>query len=112
MTPAMDLEGNRRMDWFFRQYVYGMGIPQYEFRYQTQDAGEGKVKVTGMVTRSGVSDGWMDILPLYLHRSNDAARLGFVRAMQKETPIELVLPMKPEKLSLNFNEDILADIKQ
>src|SRR3989442_5964652 len=23
MTRAMDLEGNHRMDWFFRQYAYG-----------------------------------------------------------------------------------------
>jgi aminopeptidase N len=112
MTPSMDLEVNHRMDWFFRQYVYGTGIAQYEFHYQVQDAGEGRVRVTGSVTRSGVPDGWMDILPLYLHRGDTAARLGFVRATQKDNPIEIVLPMKPEKLSLNYNEDILADVKQ
>ena len=31
MTPVMDMENNHRLDWFFRQYVYGTGIPRYEF---------------------------------------------------------------------------------
>jgi len=112
MTRAMDLEGNHRMDWFFRQYVYGMGIPQYRFSYRTEEAGEGKWKITGSVTREGMPDTWMDILPLYLHRGGEVRRLGFVAAVKKQTPFEFVLPLKPEKLSLNDNDDILADIKQ
>jgi len=58
MTPAMDIEGNHRMDWFFRQYVYGMGIPQYSFHYLVEEAGEGKWKVSGSVAREAV--GWLD----------------------------------------------------
>ncbi len=50
--------------------------------------------------------------PLYLHRGGGVVRLGFVNAATPQTPFDLVLPFKPEKLSLNENEDILADIKQ
>ncbi len=54
----------------------------------------------------------MDILPLYLHRGAGVVRLGFVDAVRAQTPFEMVLPFKPEKLSLNDHEDILANIKQ
>jgi len=112
MTRAMDLEGNHRVDWFFRQYVYGTGVPHYEFRYQTQNTPEGKVKILGKVTRSGVPDDWMDTLPLYLHKGGGAMRIGFVNATKPETTFEFLMPSQPEKLSLNYNEDVLAEIKQ
>ena len=31
MTKNMDLDGNKKMDWFFDEYVYGTGMPQYTF---------------------------------------------------------------------------------
>lgn len=57
-------------------------------------------------------EGWTDTLPLYLHRGDGAVRIGFLPATKAENPFEFALPIKPEKLSLNYNEDILADIKQ
>jgi aminopeptidase N len=113
MIPMMDLEQNRRMDWFFRQYVYGTGLAQYELRYTMQDAGEGKWKISGAVMQSGVADGWMDLIPLYVHTEGRAVRLGAFRvARVGENPFEFVLPFKPEKISVNQNEDTLAKFKQ
>ena len=31
MTAGMDLDRNRKMDWFFNEYVYGTDLPQYRF---------------------------------------------------------------------------------
>ena len=112
MTPSMDVEQNHRLDWFFRQYVYGMGIPRYNFSYQVEDVGGGKFKVSGWVRREGVPDNWVDILPLYLHRGNGSMRIGFINALKTDTPFEFVLRFKPEKFTINDNDDILADIKQ
>src|SRR2546425_602641 len=40
MTAAMDVEGNKRTDWFFAQWIYGTEIPRYKFDYQVaQGAG-------------------------------------------------------------------------
>ena len=111
MTPSMDVDGNRRMDWFFNEYVYGMGIPQYEFRYTVQPA-EGKWKVTGTLIQSGVPDGWKDTLPLYMHAGGRTLRLGFITARGRETPFDFLLPMQPGQLTINDNEDILAEVKQ
>jgi hypothetical protein len=112
MTPPMDLDGNHRMDWFFNQYVYGTGIPEYRFVYQVQDAGEGKWKVSGKVQQSNVPATWKNLLPIYAHVSGKSVHLGFISVSGAETPFSAVLPFKPEKLSLNENEDILAEIKQ
>lgn len=112
MLPHMNLDGNGRLDWFFRQYVYGTGVPRYEFRYSVQPAGDNQWKVTGSVLPREVPPGWKDALRLYLHASGKVARIGWLRASDQELPFEFNLPVKPDKLSLNANEDTLADIKQ
>ncbi len=112
MTPAMDLDGNHRMDWFFGQYVYGTGIPQYEFRYQIESAAGNQWKVVGTLSQRGVPDGWKDILPIYVHTSGRTILLGWTRATQKENKVEFSLPERPERISLNDYEDILAELKQ
>ncbi len=111
MLPTMDIEGNRTMDWFFNQYVYGTGVPKYQFRYTVKDAGPGKWEVAGNISQSGVPAGWKDVVPLYIETSGRMGRLGWMPVREKETPFKFTLPVKPDKLVLNHNEDLLAEIK-
>jgi hypothetical protein len=108
MIPAMDLEGNRRLDWFFRQYVYGTGIPEYQLQWQAEDAGGGHWKVRGKVLQSGVPSGWLDVLPLYVQVAGKVSRLGLMAIKSQDNPFELNMSFKPEKLILNYLEDTLA----
>jgi len=112
MLPFMDLDGNRKLDWLFRQYIYGTGIPKYELAYSAQNTPDGKVKVTGTIRQSGVPDGWRDVLPVYMHQASEPRLLGWIRTTGKETRVDFTLPFNPGRLSLNDYEDILADIKQ
>jgi len=113
MTTSMDLDGNRKLDWFFRQYVYGTGIPQYSLTYQVQEAGGGKWTLSGIVVQNGVRADWKDALPIYIEHSNGKiARLGVISAVARSTPFSITLPVKPEKVTLNLYEDTLAEIKQ
>lgn len=112
MSRAMDLDGNHKMDWFFNQYVYGTGIPQYDFHYSATATPEGKFKISGVATRGGVPEKWKDMLPLYLHQGQGVMRVGFVNASGPETPFEFLMPTRPEKLTVNDFEDLLADVKQ
>ena len=111
MTPAMNLEGNGKLDWFFRQYVHSTGIPQYEFSYTTTAEGD-KTKISGSIKQSGVPEGWKDILPLYVQAGGRTALLGWTRATQRVNRVEFTLPFRPEKIVLNHYEDVFADIKQ
>jgi hypothetical protein len=111
MTPAMNIDGNGKLDWFFRQYVYSTGIPKYEFRYNIQNAPDGKFKLTLAIAQSGVSEGWKDILPIYMRQGDKTVLLGWMRATGRESNLEFTLPFNPGRLTLNDNEDILAEIK-
>jgi hypothetical protein len=112
MTQLMDLDGNHKMDWFFNQYVYGTGIPQYSFTAGAHEIEGGKWQVSGVLTQSGVPDGWKDILPVYVHLPKRTVRLGWLETKGKTTQFQFVLPVKPDKVTINDNEDILADVKQ
>jgi len=112
MVGPMDLDGNRKLDWFFNQYVYGVGLPQYTFTYQLQDTPDGKTRFIGTVTQSNVPEGWKDVIPLYMVKDGRTQRLALLSIRNRTESFDLVLPVKPEKLLLNANEDILADIKQ
>ncbi len=46
-----------------------------------------------------------------MQSSGKTGRLGLISVPGAEAPFSVVLPFKPEKLSLNENEDILAEIK-
>lgn len=111
MVPTMDLEGNGRMDWFFRQYVYGTGIPEYQIQWRAEDAGGGQWRLLGKITQSGVPAGWLDVLPLYLQAGGKTMRLGVASIRDKETPFDITVPIKPEKMLLNYLEDTLAVIR-
>lgn len=110
MTPVMDLEKNHKMDWFFREYVYGTGIADYTFTYQVSAAGNGRWRINGTVERTGVPANWKDILPLYMHVGNKEGELGWISCTRPETKFSFTLPQKPDKLSLNDEEDILANV--
>ena len=111
MIPFMDLDKNGRMDWFFNQYVYGTGIPEYRLSYQVQNAGDGNWKVAGKILQSNVAEGWKNLLPLYLSAAGRTTAIGWVIVNGPESVFSFDLPLKPEKLSLNLSEEILADVK-
>ncbi len=112
MIPAMNLGGNNNLDWFFNQYVYGTGIPHYEFRYEVKDAGNGQWNVSGTIKRSGVPEPWVDAIPLFMERNGQQVRVGLINAVKTDVPFSFNLPVNPGKLQLNSNEELLAEIKQ
>lgn len=112
MTRGMDLDGNHKMDWFFNQYVYGTGIPQYTWRYETEATPDGKTHLKGTLTRAGVPESWKDAVPVYAHAGDKAYRLGTIAATAANTPLDVVIAGKFDKFTLCDNEDMLADIKQ
>ncbi|HWZ99662.1 MAG TPA: M1 family aminopeptidase [Candidatus Dormibacteraeota bacterium] len=112
MTRGMDLDGNHKMDWFFNQYVYGTGMPQYSFSAKAEPAADGKTKITGTLSRTGVPDNWKDVVAVYLHVGEKTLRAGTLAAMHPSEPVEFVVAGKVDRISINDNEDLLADVKQ
>ena len=112
-TPSLKIATNGKLDWFFNQWVYGTAIPKLDGKFDIQDIGGGKFKVTGSITQSGVPADFATVVPMYVHfdNKNNYTRFGttmVVGSTTKPIDFEIALPKKPLKFAVNSNHDILA----
>lgn len=112
MTKGMDLDGNHKMDWFFNQYVYGTGMPQYGFHATLEATPDGKTHIKGEFMRTGVRDDWKDAIPIYAHMGEKTIRLGTVSVTHATETFDSILAAKIDRITINDYEDLLADVKQ
>lgn len=112
MTRGMDLDGNHKMDWFFNQYVYGAGEPQYTFHVTMEATADGKTHFKGAITRAGVKDNWKDVVPLYAHMGDKTVKMGTIGVTHASEPFDFTIPGKIDRVSINDYEDLLAEVKQ
>ncbi len=110
MTPQMDLDGNKRMDWFFMEWVYGTDIPRYRLDYTLTPQPDGKTLLTATVTQSEVSPGFKMAVPIYLDFDGKLTRLGAANIAGNSTTPEfkVTLPQKPKRVLINYHYDVLA----
>ena len=112
MSPGMDLEGNHRMDWFFREYVYGTDLPAYHFEGEATPNGEGW-NVHFKLTQSKVGADFVNTVPVYLELADGKVlRLGLVAIHGAKTVEQTVplpkLPAAINKVSINYYYDLLC----
>jgi aminopeptidase N len=110
MTPAMDLDGNQRMDWFFNAWVYGTDVPRYRFEYSLTSEPDGKTLLTGVLTQSGVGEDFKMLVPVYIEMDGKFIRLGQANITgNASTPeFKVKLPTKPKRVLINAWHDVLA----
>jgi hypothetical protein len=112
MGPGMDLEGNHRMDWFFREYVYGTDLPNYRFEGDAAPSGDGW-KLHYKLTQSGVGAKFVNTVPVYIELDNGKIlRLGQIAIHGPNTVEQTVqlpkLPAAIKKVSINYYYDVLC----
>jgi hypothetical protein len=110
LPPGLDMEGNHRLDWFFRDWIYGTEIPKYKLEYSLTEQG-GATLLKGSLTQSGVSDNFIMRVPVYLEfEGSQIVRLGAVGVAGSSTAKEfqVKLPKRPKRVFLNAFQDILA----
>jgi hypothetical protein len=111
-TPNLRISQDGSMNWFFNQWVHGTAIPKITSKLEFQPGADGKYKLTGSVTQSDVPDDFATIVPLYVHFDKTAqAKLGSVVLVGNTTKpvnVELALPKKPQRASVNAMHDVLS----
>jgi hypothetical protein len=112
MSRSMDADGNHKMDWFFNQYVYGIGEPQYNFHAALDYTADGKTHFKAELTRTGVPDTWKDSIPLYAHLGDKTVKMGNILATHATETVDTTIPGKIDRISINDYEEILGDVKQ
>ena len=111
MVPAMNASGDGKMDWFFKQWVYGTEVPRYVQDLKIEPAGE-ETRIHGTIRQEGVSKDFRALVPIYVEfGKNETARVGMLPLVGETTvPVEvkLKLPKKARKALINVHGEVLA----
>ncbi len=108
MTPAMDLEGGRSMEWFFEQWVRGTGIPHYRVEFSTHHTDKGEV-VRGKLFQTGVPRSFITSVPIYANNGpGHPVYLGAVVAAGPETSFHFTVQTPPHKLVIDPQMTLLC----
>lgn len=110
MLPEMNLMGDKSINWFFNQYVYGTELPTYKLQ-QAVSTKDGQTVLSIKVTQSGVSDAFKMLVPLYVElQDGRVLRLGSATmtgntTISQEVPVGQI-PVK--RVLLNHYYDVLS----
>ena len=108
MTPSMDLEGGRSMEWFFEQWVRGSGIPHYRVEFSAHNGEKGFV-VRGKLFQTGVPHSFIAPVPLYANTgAGRLAELGTVVAAGSETNFHFTTQTAPRKIVVDPRMTLLC----
>jgi peptidase M1-like protein len=115
ITPEMDLTNDHKMDWFFREWVYGTAIPTYSFDYSFEKNTAGDVVLKYKLTQSGVDKNFGMPVPIYLELANGKIiHLGAPRMIGNYTNDQSIaltgLKDTPRRAMINYNYDVLSSM--
>ena len=108
MTPKMDLEGGRSMEWFFDEYVRGTAIPHYKVSFTSRRTDKAFL-VRGKLLASGVPHSFVAPVPLFVSAgSGHGVFLGTVIAGPEETHFSFTTQTDPRKLLIDPQMTLLC----
>jgi len=112
MTQAMNVNGDGKMDWFFRQWVYGMEIPRFKQKLDVAPVSGDQYKIVGSVSQEAVSPDFWTLIPVYVEfPKGEIAHLGTLSLKgTTTTPVDVTvkLPKAPKRVVLNAFHDVLT----
>jgi hypothetical protein len=107
MTPGMDLEGGRSMEWFFEEWVRGTGIPHYRVEFTAHHTEKG-YQVRGKLFQSGVPRTFIASVPLYAGGAGRGTLLATVVTAGPETSFHFITTSLPRKIVIDPQMTLLC----
>ena len=108
MTPRMDLEGGRSMEWFFDEYIRGTGIPHYKVQFTSRSSEKG-FQIRGKLMQEGVPRSFIAPVPIYASTlPGRTTYLGTVVAAGEETSFTFTSAVQPHKLVIDPHMTLLC----
>jgi Peptidase family M1 domain len=107
MTPSMDIEGGRSMEWFFEDWVRGSGVPRYHVEFSVHHSEKG-FAVRGKLFQSGVPRSFIAPVPLYASSGGHLTRLGVVTTAGPETAFHFTTQAAPNKIVVDPRMTLLC----
>jgi aminopeptidase N len=108
MTRASDLEHNRRLDWFFNEWVYETGIPTYKLQSSVKELSPKSFLVQGTITQSGVPSDFEMLVPVVAEVGKEKkASLGRVPVSEDGGRFKFTTTLRPKRLAID-EDNLLA----
>jgi hypothetical protein len=108
MTPAMDLEGSHKMDWFFEDWVQGTAIPHYAVEFSAKSQGKDFL-ITGKLKQEDTPEDFAAPVPLYAARAQlKPLFLGVVETIGRETAFRFRSHVPVSKILIDPNMTVLS----
>ncbi len=108
MPRDSDLEHNRRLDWFFDEWVYGTGIPTYRIESSVRSVGPQKFLVEGKIEQSEVGEGFQMLVPVIANTDGSKkVVLGRVAVGSTGGKFRFTTSKKPTHVSID-EDNLLA----
>ena len=99
----------RDMTWFFRQWVYGTGVPRYRFAWRMSEGAS--YRVTCRVEQQGVPADFQMFVPVRVEFDNDQFTRVRVLVKGPNSVFDLPsFPMKPKRVLFNDLESVLCEM--
>ncbi|MEO8033115.1 MAG: M1 family aminopeptidase [Acidobacteriota bacterium] len=112
MTRPMDIAGNRKMDYFFKQWVDGTDVPKIKSDLRFDAIDGKKYRLSGSVSQEAVPNDFLTLVPIYIEFADgNMARIGAIRLTglaPQSLNIELALPQAPKRVLVNAHHDVLS----
>ena len=111
MTPSMDLENSRSMDWFFDEWVRQTGIPEYSLTFSVRPS-KTHLLIEGSLEQHDVPDIFTERVPIYgLSAAGKTLFLGSVVTTGATTTFRFTARFRPSKLIIDPEHTILCRTK-
>jgi len=108
MTGAMDARGDKKMDWFFENWVFGMGVPRYALAFKASAIDNNGFTVEGTIKQTDVPEDFVISLPVYA----DDQYLGRVTVAESEGEFRFRTTQKPERVVIDPERTVLTAAPQ
>jgi len=111
MTAESDLEKNRKLEWFFDEWVYETGIPTYRIETNIRRIAADKYVVQGSITQSDVPAGFEMLVPVVAFYAKDKrVTLGRVAVSENGGRFKFTTLRKPARVAID-EENLLAVVR-
>ena len=111
MTPAMDVDHDHHLDWFFNDWVFGTGIPTYKLEFSTRQASPNEFVIEGTIEQSNVPPRFEMPVPVIASYGKDRReQLGWVMVSANGATFRYTTAEKPSRVTLD-EDRILAVVR-
>lgn len=111
MSPSMDLDHNHRLSWFFNDWVYGVGIPDYRIQSHTRRLNRGVFLTQGSIEQTGVSEDFEMLVTVEATFGKvKKVTLGMVPVSSSGGEFRFATSGKPTRISID-EENLLAVVR-